>query len=208
MNAWLIIALGIVVLGALMAILSEVFTWRTEWLEWLAYAFAACVAEAVVYGFCKLISWALTWDANMVVKVSFIAIPITLFLGVAFILLALGLQEKKSSRIFGCVAILTVATFVAAVIVCPVFAWVTNIGWRIGILSVLGIPWAFMLATGIYAMLSDEPRRNSGLFGGCGGYAVAEGPHGEYVGYYSSRREYKKSRLQGDTDTHYMDPSF
>lgn len=207
MNAWLIIGLCVVVLGVILAILSEVFVWRTEWLEWLAFAFVACVMEAVVYGFCKLIPWVLAWDANMVVKVSFIAIPLTFLLGIAFTLLALELNEKKSSRIFGCVAVLIVAMFVASVIVCPVFAWVTNIGWRIGILSVLGIPLAFILSASIWALFSDEPKRISDLSNGCGGFAVAEGPHGECVTYYSSKREYRKSRSSGG-DTYYMDPSF
>ena len=40
-------------------------------------------------------------------------------------------------------------------------------------------------------------------------FGVAEGPHGECVTYYSSRREYRKSRRQSSgNDTYYMDPSF
>jgi len=189
MSAWLIIALVILGLGIIFALLAERNCWSVSGGSCFGISIGVCVLEAIVYGFYKLIPWVLSWNTAMMVKISFIAIPITCLLGIMLLCFAMNKEQK----LIKCGTLLMLAAFVASVIICPVFAFITSIGWRIGILVFFGIIWALFFGIGLCCIFSKEDHTDH-TYNGAHGHAVSYGDRAEVVEYYPSRREYRKSR--------------
>ena len=159
MSIWLVIALSIFAVGIVIGIICQLnWQWNIEFFNCLACAFGACVVEAIVYGFYKLIPWVVGWDTNVLTKVSFISIPATLVLAVVFVIAGCALDDAKrkiASRIFFTLTAVSVALFVASIFICPVAAWISSTAWRIAIWSPIGLVLAFVLAAAICGIWTD-----------------------------------------------------
>lgn len=202
MSVWLLLALSIMAVGVLVGIVCERnWNWDIEFFDCLVVAFGICLIEAVVYGFYKLIPWVLDWNAEMIVKISFLAMPTFFVLAFALMIAAVVWERERCFYIA-----LTLLLFcIASGIVSAVFAWIPSAAWQIGILIFFGIPFAFLLGVFIWLICSKGQQLSSGE---AGGYLYSFGDHAEVVTYYPSRRAYRESRRSTGGDTYYMDPSF
>jgi|GEM_PF-6159992 len=131
MNIWLIIAIAIVAIVVVAVVLDEVFCLID--CDIVPFAgLCALILEGLAYGFYKLVPWVMSWNTDMVVKISFMAVPILL---IALIASASICQGKRQWIPWG-----NFFFFLMSGIVCATFAWISSTGWRIGVISVFSIP--------------------------------------------------------------------
>ena len=175
MTIWIIIAAVIVALGLVLSIVSSLIE---KWISVnsLMYACALCVAEAVVFGFTKLVAWVFSWHTALIVKITFFMMPLSLLLGVAFLLVGLMTQqgEKWAIATFSMVLL-----FIASAVSCAVFAWISSIAWKVVILSIVGLVLILLLVS---LIIDSKPR------------AICYGDHCEVVEYYRNGREYRAAK--------------
>ncbi len=172
---WIAILFAIILIALVFVILDKSFEVGPCYEDVLPYAIAALLLEGVVFLYYHLIPWVLSWNTNIVVKISFIAMPVIVILGVVFFVISrITHKDKWLER-----ALLTAPIAITNAIICMVFAWMTSIVWQIAILSIVGL--ACVVA--IYEIHKDSKP-----------FAVVYGDHGECVEYYPSRRAYRKAK--------------
>ena len=194
MSIWLVIALSVIALGIVAGIIANKYCQKEklDFSDCLAGAFVVCVFEGIVYIFTKLISWVAGWNADLIVKICFVAMPIILILIVIFAIMTIFISGHENkydnicSAIFGLLALL----FVASAIMCAVFAWIPSNGWKIGILVFFAIPFVLMLSALIYLMFCKKNTKKQ--TSGGSEYVISSGPSCEHVEYYSSKKEYER----------------
>ena len=180
MNTWMIIATFMVALGLVACIVFSIMDEEIH-LEPFLISLGALAVEGVTFGMTKLIAWVLTWNATLIVKMTFLMMPASLILGIIFFIIA-GACDKDGWFI---VAFLMALLLIASGISCMVFTWVTSIAWRIAILTIVGLVVILLV---VVAAIDNRP------------YAVGYGDHCEVVEYYPSRRAYRRAQKEPKYD--------
>ena len=101
--------------------------------------------EGVVYLLVKLPSWVLAWNAGMVVKIAFLAMPYLIVIGVVILIIGACLDNNDVLPIIG--GIIAVLGIISG-IVAAVWAFIPSTAWRIAAVILVPLGLAFICVCG------------------------------------------------------------